>query len=195
MQKELQEVEAKVDTMHSKLQRAHMNRRRLECKAHALKAQSQEATDTLAAEVQAAASLAEPSPEHQQHATAEHQSSLQLESSHTARHKNNASQSSVPPPIDSFKHCESVAYAEIAPCMLQSHDCTGPGFNLIQRALEEFQRSVSSRKLLTQHEVCWFIQFPYPIVRDLHLSYSAGLNSPECALTISHCYSVASAEC
>lgn len=194
LQKELQEVEQNVATLQSKLQQAQMRHRRLECKTHALKARSQEATDVLAAQVKAAADLAETPAEHHQTTSAEQLSSLQLEP-RTCRHKHNAQQSSVPQPIASYKHCDSVAYAEIAPCMLPSHDCTGPGFNLIQRALEEYQRGVSIRESLRPQEICWFIQFPYAIVPDFQLSYSAGLNSPECTLTISLCYSVASAEC
>lgn len=194
MQKDLQEIEAKVHTTRSKLQLAQMCHRRFQCKVHALKARSQSATETLAAEVVATAAARAP-PTAQQATSPPEPACMQLEPLHTHSRKYNPQHSSVPEPIGSYKRCESVACAEIAPCMQPSQDCTGSGFNLIQKALEEYQQTVSSHASLKPQDICWFIQFPYAIVPDLYLSYSAGLNSPECALSISLCYSMASAEC
>jgi hypothetical protein len=194
MQRELQEVDKKVDAVRTQLEVAQMRRRRLKCAIHALKARAKEATGSLAAVAQAVAHVSERAVATQDSLSTD-TSGMQLQPVHSRRQDYGTKRNAVPQPIASFRCCASVAYDEIAACMLYSHACTAPAFDLIQQALAEYQLAVSNHKSLTQQEICWFIRFPYQIAPNCHLSYSAGLNSPECALTISLCYSIASAEC
>lgn len=174
-----------------------MRHRRLELQASALKTRADEATEALAVDVQAAAKLAEqaPPPVVAQPKSSEPEQSMQVALSTAYKRRRNEEKSAKPVPISSFKACEAISCASIAPYMATAPNSCAQGFNLVQQAMNEYQRVMSSKRSLLPQDVCWFIQFPYSIVPDLRMSYSSGYNTPECCVTVSLCISIASVEC
>lgn len=100
----------------------------------------------------------------------------------------------IPCPISSFRHHVSISFAEVAPFMPHSQFWYKDHHNAVSSAITAYLQSVGADLGRATSEICWFNQLPFTLAPGIQLSHSAGALSPECCLSLSLAFPAFSAE-